>query len=227
MKRFVSLAVGMVLLAASPVVPSEPGIDINQLVSETQRATSAVDRLAMVWWMPEEFFKASMMQDGSMTPEGVEEFVGVLRPYLVIAAVDGTLGPMGGATFVDAAVVRESITLVAENGERFVPLDLKSVSADARTFATMLKPVLSGMLGAMGENMQLFFFPAVTADGDRIGDASSPGSFSIEMGEEVFEFDLPLGSVLPVKVCPVDGKEMSGAWKFCPWHGAQLEVGAP
>jgi len=32
----------------------------------------------------------------------------------------------------------------------------------------------------------------------------------------------PLGSLLPLKICPKDGEGMNGAWNFCPWDGEKL-----
>jgi hypothetical protein len=82
--------------------------------------------------------------------------------------------------------------------------------------------MFGNMLGAMGQGMHLFFFPARATDGSSLADATKEGDFSVRLGEESFKWHLPLGSLLPVKVCPEDGERMSGAWKFCPWHGRAL-----
>ena len=76
--------------------------------------------------------------------------------------------------------------------------------------------------------MQVLLFPAYGNDGIRIADAKEEGSFTVELiGGEAFTWRLPLGSVLPPKVCPVDGEQMSGVWTYCPRHGAELESVRP
>jgi len=70
--------------------------------------------------------------------------------------------------------------------------------------------------------MALFYFPGTTDQGKRIASTTQEGTFSVEVGDQVFAWRTPLGSVLPKKVCPVDGEEMSGAWTYCPLHGEKL-----
>lgn len=210
------------IVAAPRAASAAQSIDINKLIAETQKQSARADRLGMVWWMPEQFWRATLEQDDSMTDAASEEFLSVLRPYVLVAALDGTIGPFGGATFVDRETLEKSITLVAGNGDRLSPLNKDQISPDARNFSMMMKPLLATMLGETGENLHFFFFPATTAEGDRIADAAAPGRFSVELGEEGFHWRLPLGSVLPPKVCPKDGEELNGAWTYCPWHGKKL-----
>jgi hypothetical protein len=44
----------------------------------------------------------------------------------------------------------------------------------------------------------------------------------VKMGEKEFHWRLPLGSLLPPKICPKCGETFSGAYKFCPWDGSTL-----
>ena len=85
-----------------------------------------------------------------------------------------------------------------------------------------MKPVLVNMLGPMGEHMEFFFFPRTSASGQPIADAKAEGSFRFGVGKDVYDWRLPLGSLLPQKTCPVDGERLSGAWEYCPWHGKKL-----
>ena len=219
----VMLCLAVVLTFAAPrFAMAAQSIDFDQLLVESQKQSAAADRLAMVWWMPKQFWQANFQQDDSMTDADREEILNVLSPYFVLLALDGTLGPFGGATFHDKGTLEESITLVDGNGERYSPLNKSQISPDAWNFVMMMRPFLTSMIGDVGENLHFFLFPAATSEGDRIADAAAPGSFSVELGEDVFDWILPLGSALPSKVCPEDGEKMSGAWIYCPWHGKKL-----
>ena len=71
--------------------------------------------------------------------------------------------------------------------------------------------------------MHLYLFPAKNKADKPIMEAKKDGAFTIGLADESFNWKLPLGSLLPPKVCPVDGEELNGAWKFCPWHGEALK----
>jgi hypothetical protein len=91
-----------------------------------------------------------------------------------------------------------------------------------KTLAAVMTSVLGNALGQLGQGIQLFFFPATAPNGSTIAAASKQGKFSVMLAGHSFEWRLPLSSLLPQKVCPVDGEKMSGAWKYCPWHGNEL-----
>ena len=214
--------IGALVLTAPVLRAGEHVVDINQLVAETQKQTAEANKLMMVWWMPEAFWRATLTQGQAMTAAGADQFLSVLRPYVLVAVVDGSIGPLGGMTFMDQAALASTIRLVDGLGARYSPFDVKDLTSDARNLSAMMRPVLSSMIGQMGENMHFFFFPSTDVNGDRIADAAKPGGFAIELGQEVFRWKLPLGSVLPRKVCPEDGETMNGAWNYCPWHGTEL-----
>jgi len=219
---FLTTLVGGLLAAPFVSAGSAPDIDFNQFMNDTMKQTPDPDRITMVWWLPEELWLLSFAQDDSMTDEDVEEFLTVLRPYVLLAVVDGTLGPFGGATFVAPETVRESVVLVDAAGQRSKPLGNEEVSPDARNLAAMMTPVITSMAGPIGENMTFLFFHAKDSDGNPKIGATMKGRFSVEVGDQHFAWKTPLGSVLPPKVCPVDGEELSGAWTYCPYHGKEL-----
>jgi hypothetical protein len=220
----------LVLWLIAPL-PSSAGsghqLDFNAFMNETQLQTPDPDRITLVWWLPEELWEWSLAQDQTVTDEGVEEFLSVLRPYVLLAVADGALGPMGGVTFVAPQEVRNSVVLVTADGQRSKPLAQEEISPDARNLATMMTPLLTSMLGPMGENLNFLFFPATGPDGEPKISATREGGFAVEVGDQHFQWKTPLGSVLPPKYCPVDGEEMSGAWTYCPFHGKKLVDEAP
>ena len=79
-------------------------------------------------------------------------------------------------------------------------------------------------MGQLGKNFHFVLFPATNKERLPIMEAKKEGRFSLNLGGDNLRWRLPLGSLLPQKVCPIDGEELSGAWKYCPWHGALLKT---
>jgi len=77
------------------------------------------------------------------------------------------------------------------------------------------------------ENVHVFFFPALMRNGKPVVDPTTEGVFAVRMDGETYRWDLPLSSLLPEKVCPVDDAPMDGTWKFCPGHGKELIAERP
>ena len=197
-------------------------VDINALVQETQKMSDRSGEMTLIWWIPEEFWRASFQQDPNMTAAQTEEFIKVLRPYMLIVAVDGNIGSFGGVTYKSETTIRGNIQVIDGQGTRYRPLGNENIDADTKNFLAMMKPVFVNMLGPIGQNMHFFLFPAKNTMGQNIAVAKSEGAFSVKLDQRVFKWRLPLGSLLPAKICPVDGEKLSGAWKFCPWHGVEL-----
>lgn len=212
----------LVCLCAGAAAAQGAKVDLGRLVEETQRSSPEPDRMTLVWWIPEEFWRASFSQDASMTKAQTDAFVQTISPYMMFAIVDGKLGALGGVTYKSEEVIRGTIQVVDARGTVYRPLAGDKIDPDTRNLLAMMKPVLGNMMGKMGENMHFVVFPGKDAQGRRIADALKDGSLTLKMGADVFEWKLPLGSLLPPKVCPVDHEQMNGAWKFCPWHGEKL-----
>jgi len=198
-------------------------VDVQALVKETQKISQKAKEMTFIWWVPEEFWRASFKQNPNMTAAQTEEFIKVLRPYMLIVAVDGNIGTFGGVTYKSETTIRDNIKIIDSQGTRYRPLSNENVDADTRNFLSMGKPIFANMLGPMGQNMHFLVFPAKDNKGRRIAEARKEGVFSVKLREKEFKWRLPLSSLLPPKICPVDGEELKGAWKFCPWHGVKLQ----
>jgi len=197
-------------------------VDINALVQETQKMSDTSGEMTLIWWIPEEFWRASFEQDPNMTAAQTEQFIQVLRPYMLIVAVDGNIGTLGGVTYKSETTIRDSIQVIDGQGTRYRPLSSENIDADTKNFLSMMKPVFVNMLGPIGQNIHFFLFPAKNTMVQNIAVAKSERAFSVKLDTRLFKWRLPLGSILQAKICPVDGEKLSGAWKFCPWHGVEL-----
>ncbi|MBI5343300.1 MAG: hypothetical protein HZB63_08365 [Deltaproteobacteria bacterium] len=203
--------------------PAQARVDLQALVKETQRESRLPKELGLVWWIPTQYWRAAFTSaDPDAGKEQIDKFEKVLSPYILVAAVQGQIGPLGGIQWTQENLLRSNLALIDRDGREYRPLSGSAVSPDAKNLISILRPVVANMLGPMGEHLYFLYFPSMTDGKTPIADPLAEGTFSIRLGKETHKWRLPLGAMLPRKQCPVDNELFSGAWKYCPFHGKEL-----
>ncbi|MCB9688846.1 MAG: hypothetical protein H6738_21935 [Alphaproteobacteria bacterium] len=206
----------LLTLLAAPALSAEPYVPpVDALVDETFKSPSEDGRIGVVWWLPVEFWEAALHDNPDVTASQAAKFVEVLRPYTLLVVVDGTMGPMGAATFRPESEVRATLKLRDAKGKAHVPLADSAVSADAMMLVKVMQPMLAGMLGQMGASMGFFFFDVAV-------DPRSDQGFAAVIGERVVSFQLPVESLFRPVHCPTCSRDFKGTYKFCPYDGTHL-----
>ncbi len=220
--RQILFALILTLITINFSYAQEIEMDINSIVAETQKMTRSGDKMKMVWWIPEEFWVANFSHEKTITASQRNQVLDALRPYIIIAAIDGKIGPFGGVTYTPKAEIDSTIRLIDKDRNNYRYLESDKLDPDVSNFLEMMKPIVKNMLGPMGENMHFFAFSAKGLTNENIAVAKEEGTFSIKLNGEEFKYRLPLGSVLAKKTCPLYNEQLNGAWKYCPWHGTKL-----
>jgi len=202
-------------------------VSLVDLIKETQIQSQDPTRVALVWWLPEEFWATSIAQNPGVSEAMVKEFVETVRPYTMIVVVDGSIGAFGGVTFRSEGAVRGATTLVDSKGRTYKALEQDRIDADVKNLMQMMKPVLANMAGPMGRNMHFLVFPAKDEKGEMIADATREGSFKVLVGKTDYAFRLPLGSLLPPKYDPRTGEKFPGNYNYNPFTGTKLGTRSP
>ncbi len=204
--------------------------EVEDILKETQKQVGGNHRIGIVWWIPAEFWEASAKRQGS-SPERAREMFASLREYTIVCVAVGKMG-IGTINWSTEADVRSNTVLRDSAGMNYK--SVTELSSDAQGLLSIVKPVLTNVLGPMRQNLQFLLYPAKTSAGSTIADARRPASFSVVISdllgqkETAFGWRLPLTSLTPPRFCPIGRERVQADWKYCPWHGNQLdEVAAP
>jgi hypothetical protein len=212
------------LLAQEPAAPAASETKIDAIIKETQQTVGGKDITGFVWWLPAEFWEESAIEQGSTLEQARTSFA-ALHDYTMVIVAVGKVG-LGNINWRSEKEIRGGTSLRDSDGQVYQPL--QEISGDAQGIASIVRPVLSNILGPMGQNLQILFFPAKTKSGKLIADPTRASSFSVVLSnltaqkESEFSWRLPLTSLSPPKFCPAGKERVEANWKFCPWHGVSL-----
>jgi hypothetical protein len=183
----------------------------------------------LVWWIPSEFWVIASERSGVSEDKATERYA-PLKKYTVVAIAVGKIG-IGNINWISEPEIRDATTLRDSEGNVYQPV--QKLSGDAEGLVSVLKAAFGNMLGSMGQNIQVLFFPATNKMAKPIADPHSQGSFSVVITklvdgkDQVFEWKLPLTTLSPPKYCQAGKERVQANWKYCPWHGVKLDEAEP
>lgn len=205
----------------APATPASSTVDYDALVRELTLLRNVDGRMTMAFWMPEEFWRAALRNGGQMTDKSMAEYLAVIHPYTLVAVMDAQRG-ITSFHFTDTDTLTGEVMLEDAHGTTYSPLPPDSVAEDIRNLIQMLRPLLSSMMGAMGQHLEIFVFPSVGKAGNAIADPTKDGSLTAHVGDVALHYRLPLGSVLPPSLDPKTGESFPGSYHFNPYTGKKL-----
>ena len=172
--------------------------------------------------MPPAFWEASIAGNPTLTAEAGRQILAALEDYSVFAVVRAKTG-LGGV--VEASSKEELLknAKLEVGGTLIEPLAPDAISPAAQTLLATLKPSFAGMLGSFGKSMELLVYPN-RQDGKPLLDAHKAGAFRYSLYEQVFNWRLPLPSLLPPRVDPKTNEEFPGNYEFNPFTGGKLKT---
>ena len=106
-------------------------------------------------------------------------------------------------------------------GKAIPPVAPEKLPTGVQTMLGALKPMLGGMLGQLGQSMELVVYPGIQ-DKQKLVDPMKPGSFQFILYDQTYRWRTPLGSLLPKKVDPKTGEEFPGNYEYNPYTGQKI-----
>ena len=136
--------VGLAFLLGFSLPARAAGIDA--LVQDTQRQASGANAMGMAWWIPTEFWILAVEQSqGTMPAAQRDQLRASLDPFTVLVVFDGSMGPLGGASFRSPEEVARSTRLVDLSGKTWEPLPDSQLSPDLRNILMVMKPMFASL----------------------------------------------------------------------------------
>jgi len=196
--------------------------DIREFVHETQQLVSTAQQMTMVWWIPAEFWDLSMASNPNVTPQIAQQVREAFHDYQVFALLHGNVGLQGLTDTAPRADLLANSRL--QVGDKVIaPLAADQVPSGVQAILGAMRPLLSGMLGKLGQSMELVVYPAA-AGGQRLNDPKANGAFQFVLYDQTFRWRTPLASLLPKKVDPKSKEEFPGNYLYNPYTGDRLST---
>jgi hypothetical protein len=202
--------------------------DVNAaaLTAETQKV-STVNGIHLAWWIPPEFWEASVSQRQDVPASSREAIVKSMRGYSMLAITQGESSPFGNITFYDRETIIKGAKIEVNAGKGWNTISpTEKVPEDLQQLIKVMSPMLEASLGKLGQNLQ-FFVLDDEVKGARLmspyGHSSLRVTLTDKRGTPVtpFMFEMPLDALYVPRMCP-NGRPAHVSWVVCPWDGSKL-----
>jgi hypothetical protein len=222
MKRiFMAAMAAMCGLAGAAERRELASIPMAALVNETQRMYHHAAGMAMVWWIPTEFWVTAVLQRGPGNEDAANEVRKAFKDYVVLGVVDASQKAIGGFDFQSRDSVLGRMRVYADAAE-FMPV--AKPHRDAQLITDMMKPLFASMLGDLGAHIHIVL---LSSEKRRPPSGYEKTTLKVTLAPSgegqpaTFEFVAPLDSLHVPRKCP-NGREAHISWNFCPWDGTKL-----
>lgn len=214
-------------VAAAPARKALHQVVVDDLVSDTQILRTDAAGLAQAWWIPLEFWQASL---GRINPQLAQQVETVLGEYSIVAVVQADVSALGGFVFYPREEIQPRLTLTWQRAgveERVLQL-VPNPNLAVRNLIQQLTPLLGRSMGEMGRNLQFFVLADRDEQGQRIVNPYEPGLLTIHLAASEAQpatdlnLDLPLNALYEPRYC-ANGKPAHITWRYCPWDGKPLQ----
>src|SRR5690348_1015748 len=106
----------MIALTTYSPAKAADGPDYGTLIRDLTKVDKASGKITIVMWMPEEFWKLALSANGRLTKKGISDTLNVVRPYTVIAVLDGQSTAFGSYNYTDDHALMTSVRLEDSRG---------------------------------------------------------------------------------------------------------------
>jgi hypothetical protein len=218
---FFLLAIG--LATHDHCLAENPQQQLNDIARDTYKQGNRAGRITIVWWLVPEFWRAALAASGTVPADKIHELVSSIRDVNVFVVIDAKVSGFGGADYVPADELQKKLAVWDGQGKPVPMIPSEKQSSATKNLLAMMKPVMANMLGEFGKNTAFFVFEGKGQHGSRRIDPSMPGSLVVKLNAEEFRWRLPLGSLLPQKICPKCNETFPGNYAFCPFDATPLK----
>jgi hypothetical protein len=206
-------------------------IDTDALTNETQISAkgAASNHMAIVWWIPTEFWDAVLSQDPTVSEFDKNAMLDAITGVSLLVIIQADISTLGSFQFYSKTEIEDKIHisyLDMDNQKHGLPA-VKNINPDLAIVLSIFKPILSAAMGNMGNNMHFYVLSDKSDSSQRLVDPYKKGILTIKLSDKnnhplEAEIEMPLNSLFIPRKCP-NGKDAHVSWIYCPWTGKKLD----
>ena len=224
----VALAAAAAPLLAAPAPAGESAPNFRAILRETRQTLRTPDQVTVVWWMPEQLWRAAFVASRRYAdPAEVEKRLAALRPYTVALFAEGRADAAGKVTPTPPEKVIADFRVLDADAAPLAPVKGDAISAEARAVIAEWQTPMANLLGPLGRSINFVLLPAADAKGRPVADAARPGTLRFTYAGKEVAYRLPLDAAMAPRACPKCGEKCRAAWSFCPVCGEKLPPAVP
>ncbi len=175
-------------------------------------------------WLTDYLWEYSAKSAPQIDEAFLEDMLRIVKDYNIFGVVVGKLDVSEVIRYADEDAIRSTLVLLGQDSLEYQPIPEEEMSEELDFILRMMKPMYAQMMGQFGENMHFVVFPKRNSAGELIADPLVEKNITLHTSGVDFEWRLPMSALVPKKKCPEDGELVNGTWKFCPYHGNELEA---
>ncbi len=230
-KLFFACFIFSTLLASGVERKALSDVDTDAFTTDCQVTPSAGDdHLALVWWIPIEFWEAVFAADPSMSLADKQTMLDALSGVTLLAVVQADISNFGAFSYYSKKEVAQNMTITyldtsSQREETLVPLT--KVNEELEILLGVFQPILGAAMGNLGTNFHFYVLNDKQGNSGRVIDPYEAGELTVELettdGNRIEgTIELPINALFIPRKCP-NGKDAHVTWEYCPWTGEKLE----
>ena len=218
---FLRSAAAAVLAFMAPASFAAHSIAPPRITAELMQMRPTPERIAISFWLSTAAFTDPAY---GISPQQAASVTQALDGYELVGIQRARVDPTGSITSDDRAQLRSSARLRLDDGTVIAALSDDDMPPTVRAACDAIEPMMSKLLGKFGETLQMVVFRDADEHGHSRLDARKPGALTITFGGESFHWNLPLVSLLPLRIDSSTGDTFPGDYDFSPFTGNKLLV---
>ena len=206
-------------------------VDTDAFTADTQTSPQGAgdNHLALVWWIPNEFWKSILSRDTTTSEADKKAMLDAMSGVSLLAVVQADISAIGACNFYSKEEIERSmmISFSGPDGKKKSLSPIQTIDTDLELVLGVFKPILEAAMGNLGKNMHFYVLNDKSASSARLLDPYRKGQITVQLSrrDKVLmpaSIETPLNSLFIPRKCP-NGKDAHISWKYCPWTGKRLE----
>lgn len=175
-------------------------------------------------WLTDYLWEYSAKASPQIDEAFLKDMLRIVKGYNIFGVVVGKRDAGELIRFADEEAIWNTLVLLGQDSVEYQPIPEDEMSEELDYLLRVMQPMYAQMMGQFGENMHFVVFQKRNSAGELIADPVMEKNIRLHTSGVDFEWRLPMSALVPKKKCPEDGELVNGTWKYCPYHGNELEV---